>query len=191
MKKLTLKALACTLCASLALVGGLVLAGCSGTDPEEAIRTDITTNFDALKSQEGALVDELAAQMEGMGLEDYGIEPSEVVTSVLDGFDYTIDGVTVEDDTATATVTVMSKSISPIANPDSDAMYDAIMEAISSGELDVNDDDAVNAWAGEYIMGLLDAIEPSEKTIELTYTNGDDGWELDETSASEVESIFV
>lgn len=82
MKKLTLKALACTLCASLALVGGLVLTGCSGTDPEEAIRTDITTNFDALKSQEGALVDELSAQMEGMGLEDYGIEPSEVVTSV-------------------------------------------------------------------------------------------------------------
>ena len=187
MKKLTLKALACTLCASLALVGGLVLTGCSGTDPEEAIRTDITTNFDALKSQEGALVDELAAQMEGMGLEDYGIEPSEVVTSVLDGFDYSIDDITVEDDTATATVTVMSKSISPI----SDAMYDAIMEAIDSGELDVTDDEAVNVWAGNYIMSLLDAINPTEKTIELTYTNGDDGWELDETSASEVESIFV
>lgn len=85
----------------------------------------------------------------------------------------------------------MSKSISPIANPDSDAMYDAIMEAIDSGELNVTDDEAVNVWAGNYIMNLLDAINPTEKTIELTYTNGDDGWELDETSASEVESIFV
>ena len=191
MKKLTLKALACTLCASLALVGGLVLTGCSGTDPEEAIRTDITTNFDALKSQEGALVDELAAQMEGMGLEDYGIEPSEVVTSVLDGFDYSIDDITVEDDTATATVTVMSKSISPIANPDSDAMYDAIMEAISSGELDVNDDDAVNAWAGEYVMGLVAEIEPSEKTIELVYNKTDDGWEIDNSANTEISKIFV
>lgn len=40
-------------------------------------------------------------------------------------------------------------------------------------------------------MNLVDAIEPSEKTVTLTFVNGDDGWELDESSNSEIEQIFI
>ena len=191
MKKLTLKTLACTLCASLALVSGLVLTGCSGTDPEEAIRQDITTNFDEIKNLDDAAMEEFAEELGDTGLESYGIETTELLTSMLDGFDYSIESVTVDGDTAVAEVSVTAKSMGELMNMDADAMTDALMEDLMSGALDGNDDDAVNAWAGAYVMNLVDAIEPSEKTVTLTYINGDDGWELDESSNSEVEQIFI
>ena len=191
MKKLTLKTLACTLCASLALVSGLVLTGCSGTNPEEAIRQDITTNFDEIKNLDDAAMDELAEEVGNTGLESYGIETTELLTSMLDGFDYSIESVTVDGDTAVAEVSVTAKSMGELMNMDADAMTEALMEDLTSGALDANDDDAVNAWAGAYVMNLVDAIEPSDKTVTLTYVNGDDGWELDESSTSEIEQIFI
>ena len=191
MKKLTLKTLACTLCASLALVSGLVLTGCSGTDPEEAIRQDITTNFDEIKNLDDAAMEEFAEELGDTGLESYGIETTELLTSMLDGFDYSIESVTVDGDTAVAEVSVTAKSMGELMNMDADAMTEALMEDITYGALDANDDDAVNAWAGAYVMNLVDAIEPSDKTVTLTYINGDDGWELDESSNSEIEQIFI
>ena len=191
MKKLTLKTLVCTLCASLALVGGLVLTGCSGTNPEEAIRQDITTNFDEIKNLDDATMEEFAEELGDTGLESYGIETTELLTSMLDGFDYSIESVTVDGDAAVAEVSVTAKSMGELMNMDADAMTEALMEDLTSGALDANDDDAVNAWAGAYVMNLVDAIEPSDKTVTLTYINGDDGWELDESSNSEIEQIFI
>ena len=191
MKKLTLKTLACTLCASLALVSGLVLTGCSGTNPEEAIRQDITTNFDEIKNLDDAAMEEFAEELGDTGLESYGIETTELLTSMLDGFDYSIESVTVDGDTAVAEVSVTAKSMGELMNMDADAMTEALMEDLTSGALDANDDDAINAWAGAYVMNLVDAIEPSDKTVTLTYINGDDGWELDESSDSEIEQIFI
>ena len=191
MRRTAAKALTGMLCATLVLVGGLVLTGCSGADPEEAVRADLTANFDQLKNLEGDALEEIADGMGNTGLEQYGLENIEVITAMLDGFDYTIDSVTVDGDTATAEVTVTSKSMSELMNLDTDALTADLMEAVTSGELDPSDDDAINAWAGEYMMGLVEQIEPSEKTISLTYVNGDDGWTMDDSSASEVAQIFV
>lgn len=191
MRRTAAKALTGMLCATLALVGGLVLTGCSGADPEEAVRADLTANFDQLKNLEGDALEEIADGMGNTGLEQYGLENIEVITAMLDGFDYTIDSVTVDGDTATAEVTVTSKSMSELMNLDTDALTADLMEAVTSGELDPSDDDAINAWAGEYMMGLVEQIEPSEKTISLTYVNGDDGWTMDDSSTSEVAQIFV
>ena len=191
MRRTAAKALTGMLCATLVLVGGLVLTGCSGADPEEAVRADLTANFDQLKNLEGDALEEIADGMGNTGLEQYGLENTEVITAMLDGFDYTIDSVAVDGDTATAEVTVTSKSMSELMNLDTDALTADLMEAVTSGELDPSDDDAINAWAGEYMMGLVEQIEPSEKTISLTYVNGDDGWTMDDSSASEVAQIFV
>ena len=102
MRRTAAKALTGMLCATLALVGGLVLTGCSGADPEEAVRADLTANFDQLKNLEGDALEEIADGMGNTGLEQYGLENTEVITAMLDGFDYTIDSVAVDGDTATA-----------------------------------------------------------------------------------------
>ena len=191
MKRTSLKALACTLCATLALAGGLVLTGCAGADPEEAVRADLTTNFDQIKNLDEATINELAEQMGDAGLEDYGIETTDLIASMAAGFDYTINSVTVDGDTATASVTVTCKSATELMNLDYDAMTEDLLEAVGSGEVDVSDEASVNAWTGEYLMGLLDALEPAEKDLDLTYVKGSDGWELDDDSRTAVEQIFA
>lgn len=190
MKRTSLKVLACTLCATLALASGLVLTGCSGADPEEAIRTDLTANLDQIKNLDDAAIDELAEEMGDTGLEDYGIETSELIASMADGFDYSIESVEVDGDTATANLTVTSKSMSELMNLDYDEMTNDLMSAIESGEVTA-DEEGINAWAGTYIMDLVNGIEPSEKSLELTYVNGDDGWELDANSNNAVSQIFI
>lgn len=191
MKRTSLRALACALCATLALVGGLVLTGCSGANPEEAVRADLTTNLDQIKNLDEATINELAEQMGDAGLEDYGIETVDLIASMAEGFDYTINSVTVDGDTATASVTVTCKSATELMDLDYDAMTEDLLEAVEAGEVDVSDEASVNAWTGEYLMGLLDALEPAEKDLDLTYVKGSDGWELDDDSRTAVEQIFA
>ena len=191
MKRSALRAALGSACAVLALVGGLILAGCSGTNPEDAIREDVTSTFDSLENMDEDTIAELAEGFGSTGLESYGIDTSELIKQMVDGFDYSIDSVAVDGDTATATVTVTSKSMSELLSLDQTALQDSLMEAISAGEIDINDEDTLNAWVGEYMMSLVEEIEPSEKTLELLYTNGDDGWEMDASSATEMNKIFV
>ena len=108
MKNRVLKVLVCSIAAVLALGAGLALGACSGPSPEELIREDLTANLDRVKELDDATVEELVDSMGTIGLEDYGIEASDVVTSLLDGFDYTIDGIAVDDEgtSAVASVTV-------------------------------------------------------------------------------------
>lgn len=191
MKRSALSAALGSACAVLALVSGLMLGGCSsGPDAEELIREDITSTLDELKNMDDAAIQEYADALGDVGLGSYGIENSELIKAMVDGFDYTIDSVTVEEDTATATVTVTSKSMGELSNIDPDAMAEAFMSD-PDFETIISDTDATNAWAGEYIMGIIDQIEPSEKTLEFTYSKTDDGWEIDSSASDEVSRIFV
>lgn len=191
MKRNTLRAVAGSVCAVLALAGGLVLGGCSGTNPEEAIRADISSGLDELKNMDEETITEYADSLGDLGMEAYGIDNETIITAMVDGFDYTIDSVEVDGDTATAMVTVTSKSMSELMNLDSDAMMGDLMDAVDAGELDISDSDAINAWAGEYVMGLVGQIEPSEKTLEFLYNKTDDGWEIDSSATTEMSKIFV
>lgn len=168
-----------------------MLTGCSGANPEEAVRADLTTNLDQIKNLDEATINELAEQMGDAGLEDYGIETVDLIASMAEGFDYTINSVTVDGDTATASVTVTCKSATELMDLDYDAMTEDLLEAVEAGEVDVSDEASVNTWTGEYLMGLLDALEPAEKDLDLTYVNGSDGWELDDDSRTAVDQIFA
>ena len=192
MKRHTLRDLAVMVVAVLAVACGLALGACSsGPSAEEIIREDIVANLDDVKNVDDEMLDGLTRQVGSIGLEDYGIGADTLVTSMLDGFDYSIGSIEVEDDTATASVTVTAKSMSELMNLDYSSMSDDIVDAVTSGEVDATDEEAVNAWVGEYIMGMVDALEPVEKDITLTYVNGDDGWELDESSSNEAAQIFL
>ena len=193
MKRHTLRGLAVMIVAVLAVACGLALGACSsGPSAEDIIREDIATNLDDIKDMDDATLDGLARQIGSVGLEEYGIDAGTLITSMIDGFDYSIESVEVEDDTATASVTVTAKSMTEFTNFDYDTMSDDIVDAVTSGEIDATDEDAVNAWVGEYIMGMINALEPVEKDITFTYVNGEDGWELDESSAtSEAAQIFL
>ena len=187
-----LKVLTCSITAVLALSVGLVLGACSGPSPEEAIREDLTANLDRVKELDDATVEELVGSMGTLGLETYGIEASDVVRSLLDGFDYTIDDITVDDEgtSAVASVSVTCKSASDFTERINQAATDLATELMNdpSGLELLSDEDALNARIGEVIMETLDGVEPRQTSVEIGYSKTDDGWEA--SDASDLAQIF-
>lgn len=187
-----LKVLTCSITAVLALSVGLVLGACSGPSPEEAIREDLTANLDRVKELDDATVEELVGSMGTLGLETYGIEASDVVRSLLDGFDYTIDDITVDDEgtSAVASVSVTCKSVSDFTERINQAATDLATELMNdpSGLELLSDEDALNARIGEVVMETLDEVELQQTSIEIDYSKTDDGWTA--SDASELAQIF-
>ena len=187
-----LKALTCSITAVLALSVGLVLGACSGPSPEEVIREDLTANLDRVKELDDATVEELVSSMGTIGLETYGIEASDVVRSLLDGFDYTIDDITVDDEgtSAVASVSVTCKSASDFTERINQAATDLATELMNdpSGLELLSDEEALNARIGEVVMETLDEVELQQTSIEIDYSKTDDGWTA--SDASELAQIF-
>lgn len=166
-------------------------SGCSSEPSiEQLIREDVTSTFDNLKSMDEDAIAELAEGLGATGLESYGTDTTDIIAAMVDGFDYTIDSVEVEEDSATATDTVTSKSMSELMALDENAMMEGLMSAIESGEVDINDD-SINAWSDNYIMDMVSQIEPSEKTLETLYNKTDDDREIDASAVTETNKIFV
>lgn len=187
-----LKVLTCSITAVLALSVGLVLGACSGPSPEEVIREDLTANLDRVKELDDATVEELVGSMGTLGLETYGIEASDVVRSLLDGFDYTIDDITVDDEgtSAVASVSVTCKSASDFTERINQAATDLATELMNdpSGLELLSDEEALNARIGEVVMETLDEVELQQTSIEIDYSKTDDGWTA--SDASELAQIF-
>lgn len=187
-----LKVLTCSITAVLALSVGLVLGACSGPSPEEAIREDLTANLDRVKELDDATVEELVGSMGTLGLETYGIEASDVVRSLLDGFDYAIDDITVDDEgtSAVASVSVTCKSASDFTERINQAATDLATELMNdpSGLELLSDENALNARIGEVVMETLDEVELQQTSIEIDYSKTDDGWTA--SDASELAQIF-
>lgn len=187
-----LKVLTCSITAVLALSVGLVLGACSSPSPEEVIREDLTANLDRVKELDDATVEELVSSMGSLGLETYGIEASDVVRSLLDGFDYTIDDITVDDEgtSAVASVSVTCKSASDFTERINQAATDLATELMNdpSGLELLSDEDALNARIGEVVMETLDEVELQQTSIEIDYSKTDDGWTA--SDASELAQIF-
>lgn len=187
-----LKVLTCSITAVLALSVGLVLGACSGPSPEEVIREDLTANLDRVKELDDDTVEELVSSMGTIGLETYGIEASDVVRSLLDGFDYTIDDITVDDEgtSAVASVSVTCKSASDFTERINQAATDLATELMNdpSGLELLSDEEALNARIGEVVMETLDEVELQQTSIEIDYSKTDDGWTA--SDASELAQIF-
>ena len=101
-----------TLAALLALSIGMVgLAGCSsGTSDEDAIRASLSSELDSIKNIDDAFVNEFSESIDMSQLSVYGIDGVEFMKSYLSGFDYTIDSINVDGDSATAQITLTCKS---------------------------------------------------------------------------------
>lgn len=187
-----LKVLTCSITAVLALSVSLVLGACSSPSPEEVIREDLTANLDRVKELDDATVEELVSSMGSLGLETYGIEASDVVRSLLDGFDYTIDDITVDDEgtSAVASVSVTCKSASDFTERINQAATDLATELMNdpSGLELLSDEGALNARIGEVVMETLDEVELQQTSIEIDYSKTDDGWTA--SDASELAQIF-
>lgn len=165
-----LRALAAML---LAAALSAALVGCAPT-PEEAIRSSLSEELDAIKSLDEGFLGELEVGMDVGRFSEYGIDGMEFMKAYLDGFDYSIDSVEVDEATAAATVTITCKSFSQYR----ERLAAAAQELIDGGALSTMGNDEINAAYGKLITERLEGIEaaPTE-SFAVTYELDGDAWE--------------
>ena len=173
----------------LALTVGMALVSCSsGESAEDAIRSDITDQLDPIKNLDQDVVDELTSALEELDLDDYGLTTDEYLSSLLDGFDYSIDSITVSDDesTATASVTITCKSFSDATSLASELSEDFV----ENNDIDDMSDDEYKAEIGEILMQALDETEATSTTCEFSYTQTDGTWAMTSDTEDEIYNAF-
>ena len=149
----------------------VVLSGCGGPSIEELITEDLTTQFDEVKNG-------------GDEFEQLGIDPKEYAKTYLEGFDYEIGDVTVDEDkgVATAEVSITCKSMNKIVE-DFSTQYQEKVAALDT----VPSDDELYKMAGQVMVDVTKATEPRKATVIFKYTCNDDGeWSADDSVNSEM-----
>lgn len=155
------------------------LFGCGQSD-EDAIREALTSELDSIKSQDEAFLSNMAADMDVDDFTTYGIDPQEFITKYLTGFDYTIDSITVDGESATAVVTLTCKSFSSY----NAAVTAAADDALATKDISSMNQSELNALVGEIMLSALDNIEPvATDPVNIEYTLEGNTWTP--TAASE------
>ena len=120
-----------------------------------------------------ALLDELAADSGVDQLATYGIDAKSFIAAYLDGFDYRIDEVKVDGDSATATVVLTCKKFDAFAQ----ALTEATTALAEDGQTAELDADQINEKVGQLVLEALGSVEPTESNpVELPFTRTDNAW---------------
>ncbi len=149
---------AACLAAVVLSVGALSLGAC-GPSAEEVVRQGVA--------------DELAADSGVDQLATYGIDAKSFIAAYLDGFDYRIDEVKVDGDSATATVVLTCKKFDAFAQ----ALTEATTELAEDEQTAELDADQINEKVGQLVLEALGSVEPTESNpVELPFTRTDNAW---------------
>lgn len=106
------RALSLIIIATVAAGALLALPGCAEKTDEQVIRDALTKELDGYKNHDADTVSMFADDMNLDELEVFGVNADEFARTYLEGFDYTIDEILVDEDTAQASVTISCKSYS-------------------------------------------------------------------------------
>lgn len=154
----------------------LALSGC-GEDSEEVIRAGVTEELDGLKALDEATLDELMGGADASALSEfttYGIDAREFVKTYLDGFDYTIEGIEIDEDRAYVDVTFTCKSFTDIM----DVLENSIVASASDLSVQGMTTDELNAKVGELLMDATTQTQVrTTEPFTLEYQKADNVWE--------------
>lgn len=181
MKK-RLWAIPCMLMAAMCLA---LLSACGGPSVEELIREDLTTAFEEISPEDENLVNAMV-DSSGDGFDQLGIDPQDFATEYLDGFEYEIKDIAVDEEagTAEATVAVKMKSLTAIMSKFGKSFQEFASNLDVSS---VQSEEEVYAQAGELLMDAVGETEPSETDCVFTYTKAEDNsWSATEDTETEI-----
>lgn len=167
--------------AMLALVAALaatMLAGltaCGGESAEDVIRKGVTEELESIKNLDQAALDEImaGAGAADAGLDEYGIDMEEFCRTWLEGFDYSVDNVTVDGDNATATVTITCKSLMEGMT----IFMDKVTALTDDTEAMSQSMDELNLQMGTMLMEALGEAPLETNTVDLPYVLNGNTWE--------------
>lgn len=182
-KKLLLAPLMAALVACVVL-----LSGCGGPSVEELITNDLTSQFDEIKNGGDDFLSGLE-EASGDEFEQLGIDPKEYAKSYLEGFDYKIGDVTVDEDkgTATAEVTITCKSMNKIVE-DFATQY---QEKIAALDTTPSEDDLYK-MAGQVMVDVTKAAKTKDTKVTFKYSaNEDNEWSADDSATTEMMNAMM
>lgn len=158
--------------------------------PDEQACYDLgIARLDQLKNQDQALVDTLATRVDesitestGLTNEEMGTNPEDLVRWLLTDFDYSYDGVYVdeEEDTATMYADITMRDWFEFNN----AFYDLANDFIDSGEADSMTQDEATKRVGEYFnQAMNETTGTTSYYTAIDFVKQSDGtWAIDEDS---------
>lgn len=159
---------------AMAAITAVTLTACNS--PEAAIRDDLTNQLETIKQGDDSFVSGIEENA-GEDFASLGIDTDEFVTAYLDGFDYTVEDVSIKDGVATAKATITCKSLDGIMT-DFQNDYYSRLDSLDITEL--SDQDALRQLAGETMMDVVETAETAETDCEFTYTRTPKGtWKCD------------
>lgn len=162
--------------------------GCGGQSDEEVIREALTEELEGIKTQDEAYMSQMAADMDADEFAVYGIDATEFMSKYLTGFDYTIDSITVNEDTAEAVVTLTCKSFSAYE----DAIETETYNAIATTDIASMSEDDVNKLVGQIMMTALDKVEVAPTNpITIEYNKVDNVWEPTASSSNAITNAML
>lgn len=182
-KKLLLAPLMAALVACVVL-----LSGCGGPSVEELITNDLTSQFDEIKNGGDDFLSGLE-EASGDEFEQLGIDPKEYAKSYLEGFDYKIGDVTVDDDkgTATAEVTITCKSMNKIVE-DFATQYQEKIAALDT----MPSEDDLYKMAGQVMVDVTKAAKTKDTKVTFKYSaNEDNEWSADDSATTEMMNAMM
>lgn len=182
-KKLLLAPLMAALVACVVL-----LSGCGGPSVEELVTNDLTSQFDEIKNGGDDFLSGLE-EASGDEFEQLGIDPKEYAKSYLEGFDYKIGDVTVDEDkgTATAEVTITCKSMNKIVE-DFATQY---QEKVAALDTTPSEDDLYK-MAGQVMVDVTKAAKTKDTKVTFKYSaNEDNEWSADDSATTEMMNAMM
>ena len=182
-KKLLLAPLMAALVACVVL-----LSGCGGPSVEELITNDLTSQFDEIKNGGDDFLSGLE-EASGDEFEQLGIDPKEYAKSYLEGFDYKISDVTVDEDkgTATAEVTITCKSMNKIVE-DFATQYQEKVAALDT----MPSEDDLYKMAGQVMVDVTKAAKTKDTKVTFKYSaNEDNEWSADDSATTEMMNAMM
>lgn len=170
-----------------ALLCAGALASC-GQDNEQLIRDSLTEELDSIKNLDQTYIDELSSEASMQDLEEFGIDPDEFFKSYLSGFDYEIQDVNVDGDTASATVVLTVKSFSEFENQ-LDAAAQEILNSVDIQSMTLDD---VYALVGQKVMEITDNLPTAQTSpIQIDYELIDNVWTPTDASQQDLETALM
>lgn len=175
---------------ALAVLVPLGLGGCA--NEEQAIKDELTAEFDALKNPTKDNLDKyLGSSLDDDSnfkqLESYGIDPYEFLGHFFKHFDYQIGDIKVDGKTATVSVTLTNVNVVDVVNQASSEYQSTKTQDELVALYNQGGEDAIVQDLFKLVYDKLDSATDTTSTdVTLSLTKGDDGWTVDSSSQEEL-----
>lgn len=166
---------------SLAIVSAgfcLALFACSANS-ESILRSAVRADLDGIMRAEPAALEMLSEQL-AVG-DQFGIDPHAFASAWLDGFSYSIDGLSIEADSAMVEITISSRSIQAALES---SMPD--IEQLMAKVTETDDIDLVYEQCGQIVLRNLQSGQLTTDSLTLIYHLSGRSWVMDVRSSKEL-----